>query len=80
MLYDDIDDYQYDFKQEHSTTMYRPINILIAVVNYYVSHSSHVFTCFIDFSKAFDKFNYLKLLMNFLDGGVDASKMSFLSF
>ena len=40
--YDNIDDYQYGFKQEHSTTMCT--NVLKTVVNYYASHGSHVFT------------------------------------
>ena len=39
--YDNIDDYRYGFKQEHSTTMSK--NVLKTVVNYYISHGSYVF-------------------------------------
>ena len=63
--YDNIDDYQYGFQQEHSTTMCT--NVLKTVVNYYVSHGSQVFTCFIDFQKPLIMFNYWKLLMKLLD-------------
>ena len=35
-------------------------------VKYYTDNSSHVFACFIDFSKAFDKANYWKLFTKLL--------------
>ena len=54
-------------------------NVLKTIVSYYVSHGSHVFTCFIVFSKAFDEVNYWKLLMNLLDDDVDVSTVRLLS-
>jgi len=36
-------------------------------VNYYRQHGSHVFTCFIDFSKAFDSVDYWLLFSNLIE-------------
>jgi len=48
--------YQFGFKTGHLTGLCT--NILKHTVNYYSSQRSHVFLCFVDFSKAFDKVNY----------------------
>ena len=42
-------------------------------VDYYTCRGSHVFTCFVDFSKAFDRVNYWKLLIKLLNDNVDYS-------
>jgi len=39
-------------------------------LNYYASHGSRVFACFIDFSQAFDSVNFWKLFLKFVDYGV----------
>jgi hypothetical protein len=40
---------------------------------HYINRGSHVFVCFIDFSKAFDKVNYWKLFNKQLDDNIDIS-------
>jgi len=40
------------------------------VIDYFTGNGSHVFTCFVDFSKAIGNVNYLKLFHKLLDGGV----------
>ena len=40
-------------------------------VEYYLCHGSHVFTCFVDFSKAFNEVNYWKLFCQMIDDGSD---------
>ena len=49
------------------------------VINYYTSLGSHVFVCFVDFSKAFDKVNYWKLFNKSLDDDVDSYIVSLLA-
>ena len=63
MKSDNSNKYQFGFKSGHSTA--HCTKILKNVVNYYVDRDSHVFACFVDFSKAFDKVNHWKLF-NFL--------------
>ena len=46
------DSYQFGFKPLHSTSICT--NVLKSTVDYYARKGSHVFTCFVDFSKAFD--------------------------
>ena len=53
--FNDNDCYQFGFKVGHSTG--HCTNIMKKVVDYYTSRGSHVFVCFVDFSKAFDKVN-----------------------
>jgi len=70
--------YQFGFKKGHSTGLCT--NILKHTVNYYSSRGSHVFLCFVDFSKAFDKVNYWKLLNMLLDDGISSTLVGLLSF
>ena len=49
---DVCDMYQFGFKKGHSTGLCT--NIVKRTVDYYLKHGSHVFACFVDFSKAFD--------------------------
>ena len=44
------------------------------------SQGSHVFICFVDFSKAFDKVNYWKLFQKLLDDNVNFSVVALLAF
>jgi len=41
------------------------------VINYYANKNSHVFACFIDLTKVFDRVNYWKLFNHLLDDGID---------
>jgi exonuclease III len=62
---DVADDYQFGFKRKQScsTSTY----VLKQTVNYYRQNGSHVFACFIDFSKAFDNVDYWLLFCKLLD-------------
>jgi len=64
----DSDVYQFGFKAGHSTGLCT--NLLKNVVKYYTDNGSHVFACFMDFSKAFDKVNYWKLFNKLLDDNI----------
>ena len=46
------DDYQFGYKKDHPTSL--GCATLKHVVDYYRSHGSYVFVCFLDLSKAFD--------------------------
>ena len=52
--YDPVEEYQFGFRKNVSTSLCRPTHVLKKTVQYYREHGSHVFTCFIDFNKAFD--------------------------
>ena len=43
-------------------------------------HGSHVFVCFLDFSKAFDKVNYWHLFNKLLDDNVNVDLVSVLAY
>ena len=60
------DNYQFGFK--HSTSICT--NVLKSTVDYYARRGSHVFACFVDFSKAFDNVNFWQLFCKLLDCGV----------
>lgn len=49
-------EYQFGFKSGHSTDL--GCSVLKHVINYYRSHGSYVFACFLDLSKAFDSVNH----------------------
>ena len=49
-------------------------------VEYYTSRGSHVFACFVDFTKAFDKVNYWKLFSKLIDEKVDVNIVCILAF
>jgi len=59
------DEYQFGFKrkQSYSTSTY----VLKQTVNYYRQYGSHVFSCFIDFTKVFDNVDYWLLFCKLLD-------------
>jgi len=48
----DNDIHQFGFKRGHSTGLCT--SILKKTIDYYTQRGSYVFTCFIDFTKAFD--------------------------
>ena len=48
-------------------------------IDYYTGNGSHVFTCLIDFSRAFDKVNYWKLFHMLLDDEVDCDVVAVLA-
>jgi hypothetical protein len=74
----DGDRYQFGFKDGHSTALCT--SVLKRTVEHFVNRGSHVFACFVDFSKAFDKVNYWKLFNKLLDDGVDVSIVRVLAF
>jgi len=64
-----FDDFQFGFKPKHSTNLCT--KVLKEKIDYYRNRGSPVFTCFVDFKKAFDDVNYWKLLAKLLDDKVD---------
>jgi len=74
----DHDKYQFGFKRQHSTTLCA--GIVKQFIEYYISRGSHVFTCFVDFSKAFDKVNYWTLFNQLIDDGVTRQLVVLLAF
>ena len=71
------DSHQFGFKAGHSTGLCT--NTMKKVVDYYTVRGSHVFVCFIDFSKAFDRVNYWKLFNKLLDDNVDCNIVALLA-
>ena len=63
------DKFQFGFKPGHSTSLCT--SVFKQSVEYFTARGSHVFSCFIDFSKAFDKVNYWKLFLKLMDDSVD---------
>ena len=61
-------DYQFGFKRKHSTEMC--IFVVKEIVDFYKSHNSPVFACFMDATKAFDRVNHWKLFNKLLDRGI----------
>ena len=51
--------YQFGFKSHHSTDLC--IHTLTEIVEYYKSHSTSVYMCFMDASKTFDRVNHWTL-------------------
>ncbi|MFZ2537928.1 MAG: reverse transcriptase family protein [Oscillospiraceae bacterium] len=77
--HDDIDDFQFGFKKHHSTLSCTAL--FKKTVDYYTKRGSHVFTCFIDFNKAFDRVNYWQLFCKLLDHDDTSKKIvSLLAF
>ena len=56
------------------------INALKETVDYYITGGSYVFSCFVDFQKAFEKVNYWILYLKLLDDGVDDKIVTILDF
>ena len=53
---DKADEYQFRFTKNHSTALCT--QVFKKTVDYCRQNGSHVFACFIDFSKAFDNVDY----------------------
>ena len=68
--YHACDDHQFGFKKNHSTTLCTAA--VKQTIDYYARRGSHVFVCFIDYSKAFDKVNYWKIFGQLLDDSVNS--------
>jgi exonuclease III len=62
--HDPADEYQFGFRKNLSTAMCT--NVMKQTIDYYRQHGSHVFTCYIDFNKAFDSVDYWLLFINYL--------------
>jgi hypothetical protein len=75
---DAVDAYQFGFTAGHSTSLCT--HVLKRTVDYYTDRGSHVFTCFLDFSKAFDKVNYWKLFHKLLDDKCDSRIVKLLAY
>ena len=75
---DNCDMYQFGFKKGHSTGLCT--SVVKQTVDYYLKHGSHVFVCFLDFSKAFDRVNYWKLFSQMLEEGSDACVVRLLAY
>lgn len=59
------DEYQFGFKKNHSTALCT--DVFKKTVDYFRKNGSHVFSCFIDFNKAFDNVDYWLLFCKLLD-------------
>jgi hypothetical protein len=69
-----LDYNQFGFKPGHSTIhCVRVYSKVLLTIRLYVSRGSHVSTCFVDFSKAFDRVNYWKLFNMLLDDAVNSN-------
>jgi len=76
--YDDADKYQFGFKKSHSTSLCT--DVFKKAVSYYNNRGSYVFTCFIDFTKAFDRVNCWKMFNKLLDDGINSSIVAVLAY
>ena len=74
----DCDAYQFGFKKNHSTG--HCTGLLKQTVEYYTKRGSHVFVCFVDFKKAFDRVNYWKLFNKLIDDGISVDIIALLSY
>ena len=70
--------YQFGFKNGLSTSSCT--SAIKKTVEYYLCLGSHVFTCFVNFSKAFDNVNYWKLFRQLIDDGSDMCLVRLLVF
>jgi hypothetical protein len=69
---------QFGFKRKHATDLC--IYSLKNTIQYYREHSSPVFTCFLDASRAFDRVNYWTLFKKLIQRGVPLLLVRLLSF
>ena len=74
----EVDTYQFGFRTGHSTTLCA--GVLKQSVGYYINNGSHVFACFVDFSKAFDSVDYWKLFSQLLDDGAPSCVVRLLAY
>ena len=68
---DPVDEFQFGFRKKLSTSTCT--HVFKKTVNYYRQHGSHVFTCFIDFTKAFDNVDYWLLFCKVIDSSDSVS-------
>lgn len=68
---DPVDEFQFGFRKKLSTSTCT--HVFKKTVNYYRQHGSHVFTCFIDFTKAFDNVDYWLLFCKLIDSSDSVS-------
>jgi len=61
-----FDDYQFSFKSGHSTGIGLCTSVFKNTVKHYTQQGSHVFVCFVDLSKPFDRVNYWQLFVKLL--------------
>jgi len=73
-----INKYQFGFKKSHSTSLCT--DVFKKAVSYYNNRGSYVFTCFIDFTKAFDRVNCWKMFNKLLDDGINSSIVAVLAY
>ena len=62
------DDLQFGFKPKHSTA--HALYVLNETVDYFTSHGSSVFSCFLDCSKAFDKVPHCGLFKKLIERNI----------
>jgi len=74
----DPDIHQFGFKAGHSTGLCT--HLLKNTVKYYADNGSHVFACFVDFSKAFEDVNYWKLCTKLLDDNIAVDLVRLLAY
>ena len=72
------DKYQFGFKAGHSTSVCT--GVVKKVINYYIDNGSHVFACFVDLTKAFDRVNYWKLFNQLISDGVNVYIVKLLAY
>ena len=63
-------DYQFAFKQNHSTVLCT--SVLKEIISYYTNNGSSVYVCLLDASRAFDRIHFGKLFHVLLDKGLPA--------
>jgi len=73
-----VDKFQFGFKSGHSTSLCT--SVFKQTVEYFTARGSHVFSCFSDYRKAFDKVNYWKLFLKLMDDCVDYRVIKLLAF
>ena len=62
------DDLQFGFKKSHSAS--HAIFVLKSCIEYYTSHGSNVFVCFLDCSKAFDTISHSGIFLKLMERDV----------
>jgi len=61
-------------------TLLRCVLVSSKIINYYTDKGSHVFACFVDLTKAFDRVNYWNLFNQLLSDGVDEYLVKLLAY
>ena len=72
------EDNQFGFKEKHSTDMC--IFALKDLINYYNTHKSPIFCCFLDVRKAFDRVNHAKLFKKMVERGIPLHVVQLVAF